>query len=130
MIKGPNIFDTENFSGLYFQFSLPERRKLVSPNIDLRIVFTFLILCISALQWSGWNTNYQQALEYMYHVDKYRMMAKREADARGLLLDKKAKKGKTQIEVKEEEKVSLPKIFLFFDDLVVNRLFIGLFRGL
>jgi len=47
----------------------------------------------------------------MYHVDKYRMMAKREADARGLLLDKKAKKGKTQIEVKEEEKVSLPKIF-------------------
>ena len=58
------------------------------------------------------------------------MMAKREADARGLLLDKKAKKGKTQIEVKEEEKVSLPKIFLFFDDLVVNRLFIGLFRGL
>ena len=101
---------------------MPERRKLVSPNIDLRIVFTFLILCISALQWSGWNTNYQQALEYMYHVDKYRMMAKREADARGLLLDKKAKKGKTQIEVKEEEKVSLPKIFY--------RLFIGHFRGL
>ena len=26
----------------------------------LRIVFTFLLGCISALQWTGWNTNYKQ----------------------------------------------------------------------
>ena len=54
----------------------------------------------------------------MYHVDKYRMMAKREADARGLLLDKKAKKGKTQIEVKEEEKVF--DTYIFWDHKVTS----------
>ena len=44
----------------------------------------------------------------MYHVDKYRLAAKREAEARGLLGDKKRRKGKTQMEVKEEEKVICP----------------------
>ena len=41
----------------------------------------------------------------MYHVDKYRLAAKREAESRGLLGDKKRNRGKTQIQVKEEEKV-------------------------
>lgn len=40
----------------------------------------------------------------MYHVDKYRLAAKREAESRGLLGDKKKNKGKTQMQVKEEEK--------------------------
>ena len=41
----------------------------------------------------------------MYHVDKYRLAAKREAEGRGLLGDKKKNRGKTQMQVKEEEKV-------------------------
>ena len=55
----------------------------------------------------------------MYHVDKYRMAAKREAEARGLLGDKKANRGKTQMQVKEEEKVVL------FDCTAVLTLYSG-----
>ena len=47
----------------------------------------------------------------MYHVDKYRLAAKREAESRGLLGDKKRNRGKTQIQVKEEEKVILSDFF-------------------
>ena len=40
----------------------------------------------------------------MYHVDKYRLAAKREAEDRQLIGNKKANRGKTQIQIKQEEK--------------------------
>jgi len=94
----------QNPEQAYYKYYQYYRRKLVSPNIDLKIVFSFLILCVSALQWTGWNSNYQQAVDYMYFVDKYRLAAKREAESRGLIGNKKMNKGKTQLQIKEEEK--------------------------
>ena len=40
----------------------------------------------------------------MFHVDKYRLAAKKEAEFRGLIGNKKANRGKTQTEIKAEEK--------------------------
>ena len=59
----------------------------------------------------------------MYHVDKYRLAAKREAESRGLLGDKKRNRGKTQIQVKEEEKVQ----YCNFKGLFYNQFFVSRF---
>jgi len=88
----------------YYQYFQYYRRKLVSPKIDLRLIFLVLSLAVSSIQWIGWNTNYKQAIEYMFHVDKYRLAAKKEAEFRGLIGNKKANRGKTQSEIKAEEK--------------------------
>jgi len=113
-LKGSERADYDDFLAnpekYYYQYYQYYRRKLVSPNIDLRLVFIVLALSISAIQWIGWNTNYKNAIEYMYHVDKYRLAAKREAEARGLIGNKKANRGKSQMQVKDEEKKAIMSI--------------------
>ena len=88
----------------YYQYYQYYRRSLVAPIIDLRLLIILVGVTVSAVQWVGWSNNYQNALQHMYMVDKYRMAAKREAEERGEIGNKKANRGKTQMEVKAEEK--------------------------
>lgn len=94
----------ENPEKYYYHYYQYYRKKLVSPNIDLRLVIIVISCAISATQWVGWETNYRNAIEYMSSVDKYRIAAKKEAEARGLIGSKKQNRGKSQMEIKEEEK--------------------------
>ncbi|CAG5104445.1 Oidioi.mRNA.OKI2018_I69.chr1.g1257.t1.cds [Oikopleura dioica] len=95
------LLHPEEYYHLYYQYY---RSKFVSPDVDMRLVFFVLACGISSLQWIGWQSNYRNAIDYMASVDKYRLAAKREAEARGLIGNKKQNRGKSQMEIKEEER--------------------------
>lgn len=79
-------------------------RRRMAPKIDVRIVIAVTISVISVVQYYSAWTNYDDAIKYLMTVPKYRIQATQIAKEEGLLNDnKKANKGKTKEQIKEEE---------------------------
>jgi len=79
-------------------------RRRVGPKVDVRLVLAVTISLISAAQYYFSWSNYNEAIKYFASVPKYRMQAQEIAKADGLLKkDKKADRGKSKEEIKEEE---------------------------
>lgn len=70
----------------YYNYYRYYRRKV---NVDVRYVVFGTITAISLFQYISWMTSYNTAINYMLHTSKYRTMAKEEAKAQGLILDKR-----------------------------------------
>lgn len=79
-------------------------RRRVGPKVDVRLVLAVTISLISAGQYYfGWN-NYNEAIKCLSQVPKYRIQATEIAKTEGLLKkDKKADRGKSKEELREEE---------------------------
>lgn len=78
------------------------RRK--GPKVDVRLVIAVTVTLISAGQYYfAWN-NYNEAIKCLSAIPKYRIQATEIAKSDGLLKkDKKADRGRSREEVKEEE---------------------------
>lgn len=100
----------DNPEKYYIEYYQYYRGSVPYPSVNLSLVLVMCAVTVSVVQWFGWNANYDKALLHMYTVDKYRVAAKREAEERKLFGDKKSNKGKTQIQVKEEEKKIIMEI--------------------
>ena len=81
-------------------------------QVDVRIVIAVTISIISAVQYYSSWTNYEDAIKYIMTVPKYRIKATEIAKEDGLLNrgDKKANRGKTKEQIKEEEEGVLRKV--------------------
>lgn len=79
-------------------------RRRVGPKVDVRLVLAVTISLISAAQYYfAWN-NYNEAIKCLAAIPKYRIQATELAKADGQLKkDKKADRGKSKEELKEEE---------------------------
>jgi len=85
-------------------------RRRMAPKVDVRYVIAVSITIISAVQYySAWS-NYEDAIKYLAQVPKYRMQATQIAKDEGMLKDKKANKGKSKEEIKEEEEKIIRKV--------------------
>ena len=78
--------------------------RRLAPKVDVRLVIAVTISVISAVQYySAWS-NYEEAIKYLVTVPKYRIKATEIAKEDGLLKrDKKAERGKSKDELKQEE---------------------------
>jgi len=88
----------------YYQHYYNYYRRRVAPKVDVRLVVAITISIISIFQYlSGWQ-NYNNAINYLVQVPKYRLQAQDIARKQGLLGDKRKKdRSKTKEEIKEEE---------------------------
>lgn len=50
-------------------------RRMYAPKVDVRIVLVVTILLISAYQYYAYNSRYNEAIDYLITVPKYRMKA-------------------------------------------------------
>ena len=80
-------------------------------QVDVRIVIAVTISIISAVQYYSSWTNYEDAIKYIMTVPKYRIKATEIAKEDGLLKnDKKANRGKTKEQIKEQDESILRKV--------------------
>ena len=80
-------------------------------QVDVRIVIAVTISIISAVQYYSSWTNYEDAIKYIMTVPKYRIKATESAKEDGLLkVDKKANRGKTKEQIKEQDESILRKV--------------------
>ena len=82
-------------------------------QVDVRIVIAMTISVISMVQYYSSWTNYEDAIKYIMTVPKYRIKATEIAKEDGLLkaaTDKKANRGKTKEQIKEQEESVLRKV--------------------
>ena len=87
----------------------------ILPKVDVRIVIALTISVISVVQYYSSWTNYEDAIKYIMTVPKYRLKATEIAKEDGLLKnDKKANRGKTKEQIKEEEESVLRKVCTSF----------------
>lgn len=79
-------------------------RRRMAPKVDVRLVIAVTISIVSAIQYySAWS-NYEEAIKYLVSMPKYRFQATEIAKGEGMLKrDKKADKGKSKEQIKEEE---------------------------
>lgn len=86
-------------------------RRRMAPKVDVRLVIALTISVISVVQYYSSWTNYEDAIKYIMTVPKYRLKATEIAKEDGLLKnDKKANRGKTKEQIKEEEESVLRKV--------------------
>ena len=89
-------------------------RRRYTPKVDIRIVVVVTISLISAAQYYGSMSRYNEAIDHFLTVPKYRMRANEIAREEGLILsDREAKKknrGKSKDEIRLEEENILRKI--------------------
>jgi len=79
-------------------------RRRVGPKVDVRLVLAVTISLISAGQYYFAWTNYNEAIKCLSAIPKYRIQATEIAKGDGLLKkDKKADRGKSKEELREEE---------------------------
>ncbi len=93
-------------------------RRRMAPKVDVRIVIAVTISVVSAIQYySAWS-NYEEAIKYFVSVPKYRIQATTIAKEEGLLLrDKKADRGKSKEQIKEEDEKVIRKVRTFLAKL-------------
>ena len=87
--------------------------RLIQFQVDVRIVIAMTISVISMVQYYSSWTNYEDAIKYIMTVPKYRLKATEIAKEDGLLkaaTDKKANRGKTKEQIKEQEESVLRKV--------------------
>lgn len=86
-------------------------RRRYAPKVDIRIVLFVTISVISAFQYYGKLSRYNEAIDFFVTVPKYRLAAQVIAEGDGLITkNQKSKKGMSKQQIREEEERVLRKI--------------------
>ncbi|KFQ23573.1 DnaJ subfamily C member 25, partial [Mesitornis unicolor] len=79
--------------------------RRLSPKVDVRIVILVTVCAISVFQFFSWWSSYNEAINYLATVPKYRIQATEIARHQGLLnkTKEKGKNRRSKEEIREEE---------------------------
>ncbi|KAJ0057641.1 hypothetical protein NL108_011579 [Boleophthalmus pectinirostris] len=95
----------------YYQHYYAYYRRRLAPRVDVRLVILVTICAISAFQYYSWNSSYNEAINYLVTVPKYRLQAAEMARQQGLLSRAKERgknrRSKEEIREHEEEVIRL-----------------------
>ncbi|XP_011618630.1 dnaJ homolog subfamily C member 25 isoform X2 [Takifugu rubripes] len=96
----------------YYQHYYAYYRRRLTPKVDVRVVILVTICAISVFQYYSWHSSYNEAINYLVTVPKYRIQATEIARQQGLLNRPKEKgknrRSKEEIREQEEEIVLFP----------------------
>uniref|UniRef100_A0A673B137 DnaJ homolog subfamily C member 25 n=1 Tax=Sphaeramia orbicularis TaxID=375764 RepID=A0A673B137_9TELE len=100
----------------YYQHYYAYYRRQLTPKVDVRVVILVTICAISIFQYYSWHSSYNEAINYLVTVPKYRIQATEIARQQGLLNRTKEKgknrRSKEEIREQEEEKPNLSDLLL------------------
>ncbi|XP_051499533.1 dnaJ homolog subfamily C member 25 [Apus apus] len=79
--------------------------RRLAPKVDVRIVILVMVCAISLFQFFSWWSSYNEAINYLATVPKYRIQATEIAKQQGLLskTKEKGKNRRSKEEIREEE---------------------------
>uniref|UniRef100_A0A3P9I137 DnaJ homolog subfamily C member 25 n=1 Tax=Oryzias latipes TaxID=8090 RepID=A0A3P9I137_ORYLA len=96
----------------YYQHYYAYYRRRLTPKVDVRVVILVTICAISIFQYYSWHSSYNEAINYLMTVPKYRIQATEIAKQQGLFNRPKEKgknrRSKEEIREQEEEIVLFP----------------------
>ncbi|XP_044029277.1 dnaJ homolog subfamily C member 25 isoform X3 [Siniperca chuatsi] len=89
----------------YYQHYYAYYRRQLTPKVDVRIVILVTICAISIFQYYSWHNSYNEAINYLVTVPKYRIQAMEIAKQQGLLnrTKEKGKNRRSKEEIREQE---------------------------
>ncbi|XP_031132500.1 dnaJ homolog subfamily C member 25 [Sander lucioperca] len=89
----------------YYQHYYTYYRRQLTPKVDVRIVILVTICAISIFQYYSWHSSYNEAINYLVTVPKYRIQAMEIAKQQGLLnrTKEKGKNRRSKDEIREQE---------------------------
>uniref|UniRef100_A0A3Q3WM02 DnaJ homolog subfamily C member 25 n=1 Tax=Mola mola TaxID=94237 RepID=A0A3Q3WM02_MOLML len=89
----------------YYQHYYAYYRRRLTPKVDVRIVILVTICAISIFQFYSWHSSYNEAINYLVTVPKYRIQATEIAKQQGLLnrTKEKGKNRRSKEEIREQE---------------------------
>ncbi|KAG8130461.1 hypothetical protein E2320_017047 [Naja naja] len=90
----------EYYSHYYHYYS-----RRLAPKVDVRIVILVTVCAISIFQFFSWRTSYNEAINYLATMPKYRIQATEIARQQGLLnrAKEKGKSRRSKEEIRKEE---------------------------
>ncbi|TKS84037.1 DnaJ -like protein subfamily C member 25 [Collichthys lucidus] len=89
----------------YYQHYYAYYRRQLTPKVDVRVVILVTICAISIFQFYSWHSSYNEAINYLVTVPKYRIQATEIAKQQGLLnrTKEKGKNRRSKEEIREQE---------------------------
>ncbi|KAM8872412.1 dnaJ homolog subfamily C member 25 [Synchiropus splendidus] len=89
----------------YYQHYYAYYRRRLTPKVDVRVVILVTICAISIFQYYSWHSSYNEAINYLVTVPKYRIQATEIAKQQGLLnrAKEKGKNRRSKEEIREQE---------------------------
>ncbi|TNN30451.1 DnaJ subfamily C member 25 [Liparis tanakae] len=89
----------------YYHHYYTYYRRQLTPKVDVRVVILVTICAISIFQFYSWHSSYNEAINYLVTVPKYRIQATEIAKQQGLLNrpKEKGKNRRSKEEVREQE---------------------------
>ncbi|XP_029941430.1 dnaJ homolog subfamily C member 25 [Salarias fasciatus] len=89
----------------YYQHYYAYYRRQLTPKVDVRVVILVTICAISIFQYYSWHSSYNEAINYLVTVPKYRIQATQIAKEQGLLnrTKEKGKNRRSKEEIREQE---------------------------
>ncbi|KAK7895671.1 hypothetical protein WMY93_020996 [Mugilogobius chulae] len=89
----------------YYQHYYAYYRRRLAPKVDVRLVILVTICAISMFQYYSWHSSYNEAINYLVTVPKYRLQAAEIARQQGLLsrAKERGKNRKSKEEIREQE---------------------------
>ncbi|KAK5852463.1 hypothetical protein PBY51_023929 [Eleginops maclovinus] len=96
----------------YYQHYYTYYRRQLTPKVDVRIVILVTICAISIFQFYSWHSSYNEAINYLVTVPKYRIQATEIAKQQGLLnrTKEKGKNRRSKEEIREQEEEVIREI--------------------
>lgn len=89
----------------YYSHYYAYYRRRLAPKVDVRIVILVTVCAISVFQFYSWHSSYNEAINYLATVPKYRIQATELAKQQGLLnrTKEKGKNRRSKEEIREQE---------------------------
>ncbi|XP_034048461.1 dnaJ homolog subfamily C member 25 [Thalassophryne amazonica] len=89
----------------YYQHYYAYYRRRLAPKVDVRLVILITVCAISIFQYYSWCSSYNEAINYLVTVPKYRIQATEIAKQQGLLnrSKEKGKNRRSKEEIREQE---------------------------
>uniref|UniRef100_A0A3Q3IFF2 DnaJ homolog subfamily C member 25 n=1 Tax=Monopterus albus TaxID=43700 RepID=A0A3Q3IFF2_MONAL len=89
----------------YYQHYYTYYRRQLTPKVDVRIVILVTICAISIFQYYSWHSSYNEAINHLMTVPKYRIQAMEIAKQQGLLnrTKEKGKNRRSKEEIREQD---------------------------
>ncbi|XP_062339916.1 dnaJ homolog subfamily C member 25 [Osmerus eperlanus] len=89
----------------YYSHYYAYYKRRLAPKVDVRIVILVTVCAISVFQFYSWHSSYNEAINYLATVPKYRIQATEMAKQQGLLnrTKEKGKNRRSKEEIREQE---------------------------
>ncbi|XP_061589226.1 dnaJ homolog subfamily C member 25 [Cololabis saira] len=95
----------------YYQHYYAYYRRRLTPQVDVRLVVLVAVCAISVFQYYSWSSSYNEAINYLLTVPKYRIQAAELAKQQGLILtNQKGKNRRNKEQIREQEELVLRDI--------------------